>query len=46
MKKENEEPCCGNCISFSNESVYGEGICCDKEEGTNCWDWCDKHKYR
>lgn len=46
MKKENKEPCCGNCISFSNESVYGEGICCNKEEGTNYWDWCDKHKYR
>lgn len=20
MKKENEEPCCGNCVSFTNES--------------------------
>lgn len=44
-KKENEEPCCGNCISFTNEGIYGDGICCNKEECTTCWDWCDKHKY-
>ena len=36
MKKENEEPCCGNCVSFTNESVYGDGFCCDKEECTDC----------
>lgn len=46
MKKENEEPCCGNCVSFTNESVYGDGICCDKEECITCWDWCNKHKFR
>lgn len=46
MKKENEEPCCGNCVSFTNESVYGDGFCCDKEECTDCGKWCNKHKYR
>ena len=42
MKKENEEPCCGNCISFTNEGIYGDGFCCDKEEGTVCWEWWNK----
>ena len=46
MKNENEEPCCGNCISFTNEGIYGDGFCCDKEEGTVYWEWCNKHKYR
>ena len=46
MKKENEEPCFGNCVSFTNESVYGDGFCCDKEECTACGKWCNKHKYR
>lgn len=47
MKKEDKEPpCCGNCVSFTNESVYGDGFCCDKEECTDCGKWCDKHKYR
>ena len=46
MKKENEEPCCGNCISFANEGIYGDGFCCDKEECTDFWKWCNKHKYK
>ena len=47
IKKENKEPpCCGNCISFTDEDAFGEGLCCDKEGGTVCWEWCNKHKYR
>ena len=47
MKKEDKEPpCCGNCVSFTNESVYGDGFCCDKEKCTDCGKWCNKHKYR
>lgn len=47
MKKEDKEPpCCGNCILFTDEDAYGEGLCCNNEGGTICWEWCDKHKYR
>ena len=46
MKKEIEEPCCGNCISFTDEDAFGEGFCCDKEGDTVCWEWCNKHEYR
>ena len=47
MKKEDKEPpCCGNCISFTDEDAYGEGLCCNNKGGTICWEWCDKHKYR
>ena len=30
MKKEDKEPpCCGNCISFTDEDALGGGYCCD-----------------
>lgn len=45
-KEDKEPPCCGNCISFTDEDAFGEGLCCDKEGGTVCWEWCNKHKYR
>lgn len=47
MKEEDKEPpCCGNCISFTDEDAFGEGFCFDKEGGAVCWEWCNKHKYR
>lgn len=46
MKKEIEEPCCGNCISITDEDAFGEGLCRENEENSVCWGLCNKHKYR
>lgn len=45
MLMENER-CCGNCISFTNEDAFGEGLCCENEETSVCWGLCKKHKFK
>lgn len=46
MENEDNERCCGNCISFTDEDAYGEGLCCENEGGTVCWGYCNKHKFK
>lgn len=46
MGNEDNERCCGNCISFTDEDAYGEGLCCENEGGTVCWGYCNKHKFK
>lgn len=46
MGNEDNERCCGNCISFTNEDAFGEGLCCEDEGGTVCWGYCNKHKFK
>ncbi len=46
MGNEDNERCCGNCISFTDEDAYGEGLCCEDEGGTVSWGYCNKHKFK
>ena len=46
MEDEDNERCCGNCISFTEEDAFGEGLCCENEGGTVCWGYCNKHKFK
>lgn len=46
MEYEDNERCCGNCISFTDEDAFGEGLCCEDEGGTVCWGYCNKHKFK
>ena len=41
---EKEEKCCGNCIWFDNEDVYGVGWCSNNEHESSCDQVCDEHK--
>jgi hypothetical protein len=34
--------CCGSCVSFSNESTDGLGLCREFDELTSCGDDCDR----
>lgn len=46
MEYEDNERCCGNCISFTDEDAFGDGLCCEDEGGTVCWGYCNKHKFK
>ena len=46
MENEDNERCCGNCISFTNEDVYGVGWCSNNEHESSCDQVCDEHKQR
>ena len=40
-----EEKCCGNCIWFDNEDVYGVGWCSNNEHESSCDQLCDEHEF-
>ena len=40
-----EEKCCGNCIWFGNEDVYGVGLCYKKDCEISCDKVCKKHEF-
>lgn len=42
---EKEERCCGNCIWFDNEDVYGVGWCSNNEHESSCDLVCDEHEF-
>ena len=42
---EKEERCCGNCIWFCNEDVYGVGWCINNEHESSCDQVCDEHEF-
>lgn len=46
VQRMNEEKCCGNCIWFDNEDVYGVGWCSNNEHESSCDLVCDEHKKR
>lgn len=41
---DDEQPSCGSCRNFTNEDIYGSGICNMTEEQTYCGAMC--YKYR
>ena len=46
MENEDNERCCGNCISFTDEDAFGEGLCSENDGGPVCWGSCNKHKFK
>ena len=44
MENEDNERCCGNCISFTNEDVYGVGWCSNNEHESSCDLVGDEHE--
>lgn len=45
MEEENER-CCGNCATFSNEDASGVGWCDKKDKPRSCYQYCKEHKLR
>ena len=46
MENEDNERCCGNCISFTNEDAIGVGWCDKKNKTRSCYEFCKEHKLR
>lgn len=45
MEEENER-CCGNCATFSNEDANGVGWCDNKNKPRSCYQFCKEHKLK
>lgn len=46
MENEDNERCCGNCISFTDEDAIGVGWCDKKNKPRSCYQFCKEHKLR
>ena len=46
MGNEDNERCCGNCISFKDEDAIGIGWCDKKNKPRSCYQFCKEHKLR
>ena len=46
MENEDNERCCGNCISFKDEDAIGIGWCDKKNKPRSCYQFCKEHKLR
>lgn len=46
MEYEDNERCCGNCISFTDEDAIGLGWCDKKNKPRSCYQFCKEHKLR
>jgi len=40
-----EQQCCGNCVSFENEDINGNGLCDYRGDITHCDSWCEQHGF-